>query len=200
MQRPSAKLMREWDAKLRASGFEDIEYRGHDGAPLDMLKHACRIDEDRHPHQLEPTQEYFSRCAEYLHRGGLQGQERRVWSHHVDGASMRDIARVEGLPLKRVWTIVNALEARMGSWWPEHADEREEEQRAPRGRPRLEDRSAVRETKVGAHVTREELAVLAQAAELAGFRSVSAWLRAVAIENARDVAARNYPDRKKNAA
>ena len=189
--RSFVSIQREWYQKLKAEGFEDIEQVGHDGAPLPMLVTDIRIDPDRHPHVVEPTQEYFSRCAEFLHRGGLAGLERNVWAAHVDGASMRDIARTEGVSLKKVFTTLHQLEDRLTAWWGETAAKREQESRRPRGRPAKEDRSEVRGSLIGAHVTAEELAVLAEAAKLAGARSVSSWLRDIAIETAKKIASEN---------
>ncbi len=80
-------LQQEWDAKLAASGFVDLEKRS-DGGRLDAhMKLPGHVDDD------PDAREYYLRAAHLLNEpGGPIGRAREVWILHADGVSNKEIA------------------------------------------------------------------------------------------------------------
>lgn len=107
------RLQREWYARLRDDGFDDIEYGREDGA----LKVACRENRGLDALAYESTCEYFSRAEEFLYRFEWQDDEQRaVWRLHVEGASLREIAKARSKPLTWAFGCVNALKRALTLW------------------------------------------------------------------------------------
>lgn len=103
-------LQREWYAKLRASGFEDIETGDeHSG----LLKTDKRIDEGRGD-EYAASAEYYRRAGVFLHqRTWCDEAERAVWELHADGVGMNEIARRVRRGNTLVCDTVNRLRAEM---------------------------------------------------------------------------------------
>lgn len=91
------KLQREWDAKLKASGFEDIEQR-HDGN-LKTWASARVFKEKRNGEYYEnkavyyqSVEEYYRLAGQFLHTYKFDSdKERLIWEKHADGMSMNEI-------------------------------------------------------------------------------------------------------------
>jgi hypothetical protein len=180
--RVPSKLAREWAAKLRDSGFRDLEYS--DGSLL-----GISIQEpDRAPHDLESTREYFSRAAEYLHahRWGKRTADKRIWTRHAEGESMRDIGAALDMPLTTVHRAVERLRADCEAWWRDTAEERANPP-PERGRPRKEH---PRREQLLVRLTRDELLAVRSAAHRAGCvrsHEVGAWIRWALLSSAERV-------------
>lgn len=107
------RLQRQWYARLRAEGFDDIEYGREDGA----LKVACRENRGLDALAYESTVEYFSRAEDFLLHFEWQDEEARgVWRLHVEGASLREIAKARARSLKWAFGAVNALKRVEALW------------------------------------------------------------------------------------
>ena len=172
-------LQREWAAKLKASGFRDIEY-----GDASLLGISLQ-EPDRAPHDLESTREYYSRAAEYLHahRWRGQGADRKLWVLHAEGASMREIGTALGMPLTSVHRAVGRLHADCMAWWSATADERANPP-PERGRPRKEN---PRREQLLVRLTREEMIELRSAARRAGCarsHQIGSWIRWVLLSAA----------------
>lgn len=123
-----AKLQRQWYARLRDDGFDDVEYGREDGP----LKVACRENRGIDTLEYEATLEYFSRASEFLEtRHWTTATEREVWRRHADGASLREIAAAMGRSKKWAERRVSELRAEMTAWW---SAAREESIQRPAGR------------------------------------------------------------------
>jgi hypothetical protein len=102
-------LQREWYAKLKASGFEDIETGGEDG----LLKTDKRIEDGRGD-EYQASAEYYRRAGRFLHaRRWEDVTERRIWELHAAGMGMNEIARSERHGNTKVHATVNRLRAEM---------------------------------------------------------------------------------------
>lgn len=92
------KLQAQWNKRLKASGFEDIEHLNHNGSQnTPFLKgHAIRV-----------AKRYNASRADYYRLAGqfaedtespiacaLTVQQRQAWRMHADGQSLDDIRRV----------------------------------------------------------------------------------------------------------
>ncbi len=93
MQKPSKKLQRQWQAKLKQSGFVDIE---DVDSPREMLKrwdstyfiNLCT------PDQFHARVTYFSNCRDFLNKYKfLNKLERNIWYWHAEGLGYREIAK-----------------------------------------------------------------------------------------------------------
>lgn len=118
------RLQREWYARLRADGFDDIEYGREDGP----LKVACRENRGIDALDYESTVEYFSRAAEFLHRWQWPDERMRdVWRRHTDGETLRTIGKAHGC--RECWAhgLVSMLRETMGEWWRATAAQRARE-------------------------------------------------------------------------
>jgi hypothetical protein len=111
------KLQDEWDRRLKAEGFNDIENRhfGAPGAPSWIDKPSTDLLE----RYDESTAEYY-RAAEafkdYLQDRPLLVQ--KIWELHAQGVSQIAIMRALKLARRRaVRTQLEKLRAEMLAWW-----------------------------------------------------------------------------------
>lgn len=77
-----------WYAKLKASGFEDIENeKGH------IKKESSFFTKKDVVVQFEPTQVYFYNATQFLNDHKFDNEyDKIVWEHHSNGLSSRKIA------------------------------------------------------------------------------------------------------------
>lgn len=113
-QKTLRALRREWDKKLKESGFEDIEDRE---SPREMLKswHSTkffyRFDEDR----FLARKDYFELATQFLGTHRFESEiDREVWRLHTEGESLRKIANhltSQGSPMSKdgALKIIRAL-------------------------------------------------------------------------------------------
>jgi len=113
-QRPPASapaaLKREWYAKLRASGFQDIETGDeHDG----LLKTDKRF-QDGHESADAAQAEYYRLASSFLYEHRFKTpRDRRIWEAHAEGVPMREIAKRCRTYVRLVHATVNTLRALM---------------------------------------------------------------------------------------
>lgn len=83
-------LQRQWYAKLKASGFEDIETGDNNEG---LLKTDKRIEPERVV-EYEASAEYYQRAGQFLHaRDWPDDWEREIWELHAGGVGQNEIAR-----------------------------------------------------------------------------------------------------------
>lgn len=170
------RLRREWAARLKADGFDDIE-----GVESGMLRGISLQEVARAPsrEEIDETRSYYSIAAEWLGvRAWPDAREQRVWQAHVDGTSLRPVAKAEGISLKRAWEITARLQDECAAWWRDVTEE--DLERPGRGRPRVEN---PRRESVRAWVTREERGAIREAAARAGVDAAT-WMRRVLLHAA----------------
>lgn len=107
---PPPALKREWYARLKASGFEDIETGDeHDG----LLKTDKRF-QDGHESVDAAQAEYYRLASVFLHEHRFANvRERRIWEAHAGGIPMREIAKRCRTYVRLVHATVNTLRALM---------------------------------------------------------------------------------------
>lgn len=114
------KLQADWDAKLKESGFEDIE-RNHT-----FLKRFHKDDmlDTFSNHDGATRMEYFAAAGRFLYDYQWESLvDRTVWELHCQGLSVREIARaLKGTEVKSKWKahqIVQRLKTAMVDSWRE---------------------------------------------------------------------------------
>lgn len=96
MTRPSAALQREWAAKLRASGFHDLEGADRDGLLSDRgVPGGVRPEASEEARAaLEERGRYIDWARDVLRHHRFAGAaEREIWEQHAAGASLKEIGR-----------------------------------------------------------------------------------------------------------
>ena len=140
------KLRDQWYRRLKAQGFEDIEF-GICAAgvrelpwPTGTVSSAKRrtardvnvpvpIDEERSAADFHDNYTYWALCRQFLNsqsRNRPKRRERRVWALHCEGLKGREISRRLRLNKNTVQRILHRVEAAMWTWW--HATERVREE------------------------------------------------------------------------
>jgi hypothetical protein len=108
-------LQREWDAKLKASGFVDLERSltgEHQLEPI--FRRVARRRHDRFA-AIADGEAYFRSAGLFLAAHDFsqgrwaQPRDKEVWARHADGESLIVIARATGISRKAVEKIVARL-------------------------------------------------------------------------------------------
>lgn len=87
------ELRAYWYRRLRESGFRDIEHRDGSLADRNRLAYALALG----PVVRQANAEYYDDAAAYLAVAVFPtALEQRVWELHVDGMTVREIARRVG--------------------------------------------------------------------------------------------------------
>lgn len=111
----SSKLKKEWDQKLKDSGFKDIEDKnGFVG------RGAPRIT-DRSPLQIEVIEYYYYMTSAFLNEHNFDSEfEKTIWNYHCEGLSAREIEKTlknagvkKGTHYVTIWKIIKKLETLM---------------------------------------------------------------------------------------
>lgn len=112
------QLSKEWYAKLKAEGFDDIEYS--DG--------SLRAAHARHPTSLDPlrrqaVEEYYTLCTHFLYEFEFERDiHKTIWEYHTNGLSARSISRIlKKVKLKTkigkshdtIWRVIKKYEDKM---------------------------------------------------------------------------------------
>jgi hypothetical protein len=111
-RRPPRKLAAQWNARLRASGFEDLE--GPSGALSDRGNlHPVTETEDAHvelAHRIEFGAEYYRWAQAMLHTYRFRNpMERRIWERHASGEGLQQAANELGVTYHAAYAAVNAI-------------------------------------------------------------------------------------------
>jgi hypothetical protein len=84
------KLQKEWYAKLKKAGFDDIEYE--DGS---LRSAAPRSPMQKDPLIREAIQEYYYMANQFLHTHTFESKrEQIIWEYHANGIGSADIVKV----------------------------------------------------------------------------------------------------------
>lgn len=112
------KLEREWAAKLRASGFRDLEGGDRDG-PLSNAGNLHAIAETEHEHgrlaqRMEDGAAYQQAARDLLWaRRWRSALDRRIWEMHVDGSGLREITSTLKVTWARAAGVLQECRARI---------------------------------------------------------------------------------------
>ncbi len=105
-------LPREWQKKLAASGFVDIERTAAGEDMADYLR-GGGLKHDRAAEYAE-SEEYYRRARQFLHAHRFASPlERRIWAEHAEGTGYREIATKAGTYVRHVHVVVVRLKETM---------------------------------------------------------------------------------------
>ncbi len=112
------QLQKKWYAKLKDTGFNDIEYKGdyiESAVPKPLRGKGTATVPDKFYQSL--TEEYYTLCSQFLNDFKFERPfDKRVWELHTEGFSIREIATSLKTKKRRkstIWTIVKKLETEM---------------------------------------------------------------------------------------
>lgn len=90
-----SKLQKEWYAKLEASGFEDLEYVGHNGVDASAAPLKTSSSPDQSIGNLGLTYHYYNLLSNYLTHNPRYGtiRDRTIVKLYVAGVSYRKILK-----------------------------------------------------------------------------------------------------------
>lgn len=104
-------LQKEWYARLRATGFKELEFFHTDGTSTNALLRDS-ITRMQQRYSAETTY-YFTKARWYLQHAGLEPLDREIWAMHTDGRTSKDIATILGksryIVLKHVKRLKTAM-------------------------------------------------------------------------------------------
>lgn len=109
-------LEREWAAKLRASGFRDLEGRDRDGPLSDRGNLHVVIEAPREHARLveriEHGSAYYTWASGVLHTHRFASRlERDVWACEVEGIGIKGASRKLGISFHRARVTMRAVRA-----------------------------------------------------------------------------------------
>lgn len=132
------KLRKEWYAKLKDEGFEDIEKVYDDGNSSHFLVEHFRFQPERHPYIIDSVREYYSIAAEFYWSSAFKDlywsssvnlfDLKKAWKFHSEGCSIRQIAAAVGWSHGKTHGIIKEIEEKMWQWWKDSEEQRMEEQ------------------------------------------------------------------------
>lgn len=122
------RLEAEWRARLKASGFQDLESTDRD-APLSDRGNLHAVTETDSSHEglaqrMESGGEYRAWAMSVLHdstrlrnprRLAARALERRIWERHANGDGFRVIAAAEGISFHDARNAVNRIKNDVGA-------------------------------------------------------------------------------------
>lgn len=88
-------LLREWDKRLRQSGFRDVESRDKKTGELRLTAWDSYYFKIRNsPDIFEIKQEYYYRAGQFLNSYKFISQtDKHIWEMHSQGIGLRQIAK-----------------------------------------------------------------------------------------------------------
>lgn len=113
--RPTKELLKEWDLKLKASGFVDLE------GSLTNTSTACfsdgRVSTARRLEYYQDSEEYFRVAGLFLHHYAFSSpRDKWVWRLHSEGLATRAISSETKVYIKTVQKIIRDLKKEMVSF------------------------------------------------------------------------------------
>lgn len=108
MKQPTEKLKLEWNKKLMASGFNDIENK--DGT----LK--TEVDYRTTDYAMKDgREEYYYKAQDFLNCGKFATLlDYTIWKMHSEGTSYRDIAKELNVTFYKIQRTVKKIQRLMG--------------------------------------------------------------------------------------
>lgn len=111
-------LQKTWYSKLKDTGFEEIEDVCSDKEYLKNW-HNSYFQVRYDPHNFWANQEYYRLAGIFLEEHTfVNGNEKNIWKLHVDGLSIRKIAKQMDLKIWFVHRTIEFLEAYMKWYLP----------------------------------------------------------------------------------
>jgi hypothetical protein len=104
-------LQREWYAKLRATGFKELEFFHTDGTATNALLRAS-ITRMQQRYSAETTY-YFTKARWYLEHTDLSPEDRKCWAMHTEGRTSKEISDKMKKPRYLVLKSIKRLKAAM---------------------------------------------------------------------------------------
>lgn len=113
-----AKLIKEWNKKLKDAGFEDIEHFDKNGEPQDLMKGNSKFSPgsgfaDYVPNEgfgleYSSTMQYWSKCRELLHVIPFATErDQKIWAGYSEGKPYRAIGKEVGFSVEVVHKTVH---------------------------------------------------------------------------------------------
>ena len=94
MKKTLKSLLKIWDAKLKASGFKDIEKRTKKGELTLNAWDSHYFQARYEPDVFDIKQEYYYKARQFLHSYKFKSQtDKHIWEMHSDGFGLRVIAQ-----------------------------------------------------------------------------------------------------------
>jgi hypothetical protein len=106
--RPSKALLKEWDARLKLSGFEDAEGGMVNG------NNSCfsdgRMSTARRMEYFLDSEEYFRLAGLFFHHHKFESpRDKYVWRLHSEGFSTRAISKETKVYVKTVQKLIRDM-------------------------------------------------------------------------------------------
>ncbi len=100
------KLRREWDRKLAASEFEDIEQETREG-DRELKQYAANAFRGAHPTEIEARRDYFLQCSALCQRVRFKNRdEARIMELYCEGKSKEEIRKELELHRTTVYGVI----------------------------------------------------------------------------------------------
>lgn len=103
-------LRREWYAILASEGFEDIETLTPRGNLYSEISKGRVRSKDLDPIRIQQRADYYRRASQFTWEFIFPDElTRSIWALHAEGETYRVIAEQNGISLRRVHAVVNAI-------------------------------------------------------------------------------------------
>lgn len=94
-------LRAKWAAKLKKSGFEDLE---DENGLLKHIGHADYFSINFNAISAQAKEEYYRKAGYFLYDHKFKTElERKIWELHADGVSIRDIVKILKTKGKKIY-------------------------------------------------------------------------------------------------
>lgn len=158
--RQQAALKKQWNEKLRESGFYDVEYQREDGAEAQWL----RSPPDLRHRDMEAAIEWQSQMQEYAAQATWdKPKDKLIYELVASGMSYRKISAMVGLNICTMSYLIQEHEKRRKEWWAATEAKRELESKK-RGRPQTRTKRERRNRKVTIRFSDREAHLLSKLA------------------------------------
>ena len=104
------KLQQKWYAKLKKSGFEDIEESEYKLKRYDSEWFNKHVDSLRH----HSTSQYYVRCHQFGQSYKFESKrEEKIWMNYCNGYTLEQIEELVPLKKSQIANIINKLKGIM---------------------------------------------------------------------------------------
>lgn len=103
------QLQKVWYAKLKKSGFDDIEQAND---PDEMLKRwdSHYFRRSVNDHQFESTQEYYYMATQWVELYNFKNaRHKKMWTKYANGDTLRDIAKKHRCAHSTAYGIIDKI-------------------------------------------------------------------------------------------
>ncbi len=100
------KLQREWDQRLAASKFDDIEQETREGE-RELKQYAANAFRGAHPTEIEARRDYFLQCSAFCQRVRFKNlDEARIMELYCEGIPKEEIRKELRLHRTTVYGVI----------------------------------------------------------------------------------------------